>query len=212
MWLFGSLNAALAQISTEGAWGLPPRLLSPGGVGVVPLSFLAVLPYPIFATSGIDPRLLSPGYVGVVPLSFLAVLPNLPLQRQGIASSVAEPRMCRGSPLRLSGCPWECEVTYPSNVRGLTPRLLSRGCVEVVPLSFLAVLPYPILATSGDCLLAPLRLSGCPWECEVTYPCNVRGLPPRLLSPGCVGVVPLSFLAVLPYPILATSGDCLLGC
>ncbi|CAH1390665.1 unnamed protein product [Nezara viridula] len=59
---------------------------------------------------------------------------------------------------------------------------------------------------------SPLHLPGCPWECRVTYPRNVRGLPPRLQSPGCVGVVPLSFLAVLPYPILATSGDCLLGC
>ncbi|CAH1389942.1 unnamed protein product [Nezara viridula] len=58
----------------------------------------------------------------------------------------------------------------------------------------------------------PSHLPGYPWECRITYPCNVRGLPPRLLSPGCVGVVPLSFLAVLPYPILATSGDCLLGC
>ncbi|CAH1396063.1 unnamed protein product [Nezara viridula] len=89
------------------------------------------------------------------------------------------------SPLHLPGCPWECRVTYPRNVRGLPPRLQSPGCVGVVPLSFLAVLSYPR---------------------------NVRGLPPRLQSPGCVGVVPLSFLAVLPYPILATSGDCLLGC
>ncbi|CAH1389938.1 unnamed protein product [Nezara viridula] len=90
--------------------------------------------------------------------------------------------MCRGCPPIILGV---LTLSYPSNVRGLPPRLLSSGCVGVVPLSFLAVLPYPILAT---------------------------GLPPRLLSPGCVGVVPLSFLAVLPYSVLATSGDCLLGC
>ncbi|CAH1398186.1 unnamed protein product [Nezara viridula] len=103
-------------------------------------------------------------------------------QRQGIASSVAEPWMCRGCPPIILG---GLTLSYPRNVRGLPPRLQSPGCVGVVPLSFVAVLSYPR---------------------------NVRGLPPRLQSPGCVGVVPLSFLAVLPYPILATSGDCLLGC
>ncbi|CAH1389355.1 unnamed protein product [Nezara viridula] len=36
----------------------------------------------------------------------------------------------------------------------------------------------------------------------LSYPRNVRGLPPRLQSPGCVGVVPLSFLAVLPYNLI----------
>ncbi|CAH1390043.1 unnamed protein product [Nezara viridula] len=90
--------------------------------------------------------------------------------------------MCRGCPPIILG---GLTLSYPRNVRGLPPRLLSPGCVGVVPLSFLAVLSYPR---------------------------NVRGLPPRFLSPGCVGVVPLSFLAVLPYPILAMSGDCLLGC
>ncbi|CAH1392976.1 unnamed protein product [Nezara viridula] len=103
--------------------------------------------------------------------------------------------MCRGCPPIILG---GLTLSYPRNVRGLPPRLQSPGCVGVVPLSFLAVLPYPILATSGDCLLGCRALD--------------VGLPPRLQSPGCVGVVPLSFLAVLPYPILATSGDCLLGC
>ncbi|CAH1389080.1 unnamed protein product [Nezara viridula] len=133
--------------------------------------------------------------------------------------------MCRGCPPIILG---GLTLSYPRNVRGLPPRLQSPGCVGVVPLSFLAVLPYPILATSGDCLLGCRALDvGLPPrllspECVgvvplsflavLSYPRNVRGLPPRLQSPGCVGNVPLSFLAVLPYPILATSGDCLLGC
>ncbi|CAH1391042.1 unnamed protein product [Nezara viridula] len=62
--------------------GLPPRLQSPGCVGVVPLSFLAVLSYPRnvrgLPPRGLPPRLQSPGCVGVVPLSFLAVLPYIP--------------------------------------------------------------------------------------------------------------------------------------
>ncbi|CAH1397457.1 unnamed protein product [Nezara viridula] len=105
--------------------------------------------------------------------------------------------MCRGCPPIILG---GLTLSYPRSVRGLPPRLQSPGCVGVVPLSFLAVLPYPILAASGDCLLGCRALD------------VVRGLAPRLQSPGCVGVVPLSFLAVLPYPILAASGDCLLGC
>ncbi|CAH1395423.1 unnamed protein product [Nezara viridula] len=91
---------------------------------------------------------------------------------------------------------------------------MCRGCLPII----LGGLTSPILARCGDCLLG-------------------------LLSPGCLGVVPLSFLAVLPHlslqhlgiassgvaepwmcrgclptilggltsPILATSGDCLLG-
>ncbi|CAH1397455.1 unnamed protein product [Nezara viridula] len=144
--------------------GLPPRLQSPGCVGVVPLSFLAVLPYPILAASG-D-----------------CLLGCRALDRQGIASSVAEPWMCRGCPPIILG---GLTLSYPRSVRGLPPRLQSPGCVGVVPLSFLAVLPYPILAASGDCLL------GC------------RALDVKGLSP---------YHSWRSYPILATSGDCLLGC
>ncbi|CAH1389946.1 unnamed protein product [Nezara viridula] len=38
------------------------------------------------------------------------------------------------------------------------------------------------------------------------YPCNVRRLPARLLSPGCAEVVLLSFLAVLPNLSLQLQG------
>ncbi|CAH1388729.1 unnamed protein product [Nezara viridula] len=107
--------------------------------------------------------------------------------------------MCRGCPPIILG---GLSLSYSRNVRGLPPRLQSPGCVGVVPLSFLAVLPYPILATPGDCLLEPWMCRGCPpiilGGLTLSYPRNVRGLPPRLLSSGCVGVVPLSFLAVLP--------------
>ncbi|CAH1389950.1 unnamed protein product [Nezara viridula] len=74
----------------------------------------------------------------------LGVLGYLFLQCQGIASSVAEPWMCRGCPPIILG---GLTISYPRNARGLPPRLLSPGCEGVVPLSFLAVLHYPILAT-----------------------------------------------------------------
>ncbi|CAH1407966.1 unnamed protein product [Nezara viridula] len=103
-------------------------------------------------------------------------------QRQGIASSVAEPWMCRGCPPIILG-----GLILSSQRQGIASSVaepwMCRGCPPII--------------------LGGLTLS---------YPRNVRGLSPRLQSPGCVGVVPLSFLAVLPYPILATSGDCLLGC
>ncbi|CAH1388720.1 unnamed protein product [Nezara viridula] len=57
----------------------------------------------------------------------------------GLTLSVAEPWMCRGClPIILGGL----TLSFPRNVRGLPPRLLSPGCVGVVPLSFLAVLPH----------------------------------------------------------------------
>ncbi|CAH1397458.1 unnamed protein product [Nezara viridula] len=116
--------------------GCPPIIL--GGL---------TLSYPR-SVRGLPPRLQSPGCVGVVPYHSWRSYLILSSQRQGIASSVAEPWMCRGCPpIILGGL-----LSYPRNVRGLPPRLQSPGCVGVVPLSFLAVLPYPILAASGDCL------------------------------------------------------------
>ncbi|CAH1395424.1 unnamed protein product [Nezara viridula] len=78
--------------------------------------------------------------------------------------------MCRNClPIILGGLTSPILATYGDYLLGL----LSPGCLRVVPLSFLAVLPILSLQGLGiDCLL-------------------------ELLSPGCV--VPPSFLAVLPH-------------
>ncbi|CAH1395833.1 unnamed protein product [Nezara viridula] len=133
---------------------------------------------------GIASSVAEPWMCRGCPPIILGGLPILSSQRQGIASSVAEPWMCRGCPPIILG---GLTLSYPRNVRGLPPRLQSPGCVGVVPLSFLAVF---ILSSQRQGIASSVAE---PWMC--------RGCPPIILG----GLT-------LSYPILATSGDCLLGC